>query len=127
MILFLRAIEPANIPFTQPSPIDRTWQPSQVPAGPLAKYTRLVIGFRERLDQFYFTIAGSGSQSSGWTPLRLKLLINPGNEEHVPQTSLNRARARKEFVGQEVTDNPNAQLIPCVTLAKQRQNAIHSV
>jgi hypothetical protein len=54
-------------------------------------------------------------------------LVDPGDEQHVPQARLDRARARKELVRQRLIHSANAKLVPSFALLEQGQDALRAL
>ena len=82
----------------QGAPVDRAWQTLQRPASASADDSFAVHGPGERADQSQLGPTRAVLDLGGLGPVALELLIDPGHEQDVAQSGLNRRGAGEQGV-----------------------------
>ena len=122
-----RARKDPDAPRAQASPIDGTRQPlepwSCIPADDAVGLT---AGF-QGVGKPDFGVARLGAELRFRDFALFQRPIEPGNEQHVSQARLDRARARKEVIGDGIPDRPQPQLVAGLALLKERHDALRAL
>ena len=118
---------PEDAPPRERAPVHGARQPYQRIAGDHADDAGVVLAPFEPPDQIDFRPARGLFHVGGADPLVLQPLVDPRDEQHVPQPRLDVRRPRKQRVRHRVAQAPETHLVERALLVEQVQHAPHLV
>ena len=122
-----RAWEQANSPGAQSGPIDRTGKTLQIGAGVTPDDpVRLAAGL-ESVGKAILEGAGFGRKLVSAAARTLQNLEQPWNEQHIAQPRLDCAGARKEVIGNGITDAAQAEFVTALPFLEQRHDPLRTL